>query len=331
MIRRFEMGFAAVLAAAALTIVPVSAWGQAAEGSGKYIAPRTADDRPDLQGYWTNGSITPLERPAELGDKAYYTDEEFAKELTRVRQVAAEETEPGTQADVHYDLSQFGLQRGADVVTNHRTSLIVDPANGRIPAMKPEAQKRNADRNAYRQQHLYDGPEFRGLAERCILWGAEGPPMLPVGYNSNLQIVQSENHVAILQEMIHDARLIPLDNRPHPDGSVQQWFGNSVGHWEGETLVVDTKNFTDQTAFRGSSANLHVVERFTRVGPDTIRYEFTVDDPDTWDRPWSAEVPMSRIEGPIYEYACHEGNYGLPNILSGMRATERTAAEAAKK
>jgi hypothetical protein len=317
------------LAAAGAIVGPGSALGQTGETGGQYVAPRTTYDQPDLQGFWTNASITPLERPEELGNKAFYTKEEYEKALAKLKEAP---TNVVNGSDVHYDLAQFGLDRGsASNVPNLRTSLIVDPPNGRIPAMKPEAQTRNAERNAYRRAHMWDAAEFRGLSERCIVWGSEGPPMLPVGYNADMQIVQSQNYVAILQEMIHDVRIIPLDNRPHLDAGVQQWLGDSVGHWEGETLVVDTKNFTDQTAFRGSSANLHVVERFTRVNPDTIRYQFTVEDPDTWDQPWSGEVPMSRIEGPIFEYACHEGNYGMPNILSGVRAEERAAEEAAKK
>ncbi len=175
--------------------------------------------------------------------------------------------------------------------------------------------------------HEFDGPENRGLAERCIIWGAEGPPMLPIGYNSNLQIMQGEGYVAIMQEMIHDVRIIPTDGRPHVASSVRELMGDSRGHWEGNTLVVDTTNFTDRTAFRGSSENLHVVERFTRTDADTVLYQFTVDDPSTWAAPWSAEVPLAKIDGPIFEYACHEGNYGMPNNLSGARAEEKKLAE----
>jgi hypothetical protein len=281
------------------------------------------DGHPDLQGYWTNTTVTPLERPKELGDKASFTPEEaeaFAK-----RQLAVPEpTGPGTYADVHYNMAQFGLEKSQNkVAANIRTSLITDPPDGRIPAMTPEASKRNAERAAKNKGHEFDGPENRGLAERCIMWGNEGPPMMPAGYNSNLQIVQGSGYVAIMQEMIHDVRVIPTDGSPHLPSDVRQWMGDSRGHWEGDTLVVDTTNFTDKTAFRGSSQNLHVVERFRRVDADTVLYQFTVDDPATWTHSWSAEIPMTKIQGPIYEYACHEGNYGMANNLSGARAEEK--------
>ena len=284
---------------------------------------RTADGQPDLQGYWSNASVTPLERPKDLANKAFFTPEEAAeyqkKELAR-----PEETGPGTYADVHYNMAQFGLEKKqSKVAANIRTSLIVDPPDGRIPPMLPEAQKRNADRAAKNKGHEFDGPENRTLGERCILWPNEGPPMMPVGYNSNLEIVQGPGYVAITQEMIHDTRIIPTDGRPHLPSSVRQWMGDSRGHWEGDTLVVDTTNFTDRTAFRGSSANLHVVEKFRRVDPDTILYQFTVSDPSTWEHSWSAEFPITKIQGPIFEYACHEGNYGMANNLSGARADDK--------
>jgi hypothetical protein len=292
---------------------------------------RSADGQPDLQGYWTNTTVTPLERPKELADKAFFTPEEAA-EYAKRELARPEETGPGTYNDVHYNLSQFGLEKKqSKVAANIRTSLIVDPPDGRIPPMTPEARKRAADRAARNKGHEFDGPENRGLAERCILWGNEGPPMMPVGYNSNLQIVQGPGYVAILQEMIHDARIIPIEGptdgptgaRPHLPPTVRQWMGDSRGHWEGDTLVVDTTNFTGQTAFRGSSANLHVVERFRRADADTILYQFTVDDPATWTNSWSAEIPMTKIQGPLFVYACHEGNYGMANNLSGARAEEK--------
>jgi len=291
---------------------------------------RTADGQPDLQGYWTNTTVTPLERPKDLGDKAFFTPEEadaYAK-----RQLATPEpTGPGTYADVHYNMAQFGLEKSqSKVVANVRTSLITDPPDGRVPPIIPEARKRNDDRAAKNKGHEFDGPENRGLAEQCIIWGNEGPPMIPVGYNSNLQIVQGPGYVAILQEMIHDVRVIPTDGSPHVSSNVRQWMGDSRGHWEGDALVVDTTNFTDKTAFRGSSENLHVVERFRRADADTILYQFTVDDPSTWTHSWSAEIPMTKIAGPIFEYACHEGNYGMANNLSGARAEEKKKAGEAK-
>jgi hypothetical protein len=289
---------------------------------------RTPDGQPDIQGYWTNSTVTPLERPKELGDKAYFTPEEAA-EYAKRQLAVPEPTGPGTYNDVHYNMSQFGLdKKQSKVASNVRTSLITDPPDGRVPAMTPEARQRNADRAAKNKGHEFDGPENRGLAERCIMWGNEGPPMMPVGYNSNLQIVQGPGYVAIMQEMIHDVRIIPTDNSPHLPSNVRQWMGDSRGHWEGDTLVVDTTNFTDKTAFRGSSENLHLVERFRRVDPNTVLYQFTVNDPSTWTQSWSAEIPMTKIDGPLFEYACSEGNYGMRNNLSGARAEEKKAQEA---
>ena len=286
--------------------------------TGKWTAPRTPDGVPDLQGVWTNFQGVPLQRPKELGAKEFYTQEEAARKGIQ--------TDRPARQDVHYDSAQFGVSSAQEqVVPNLRTSLIVGP-EGRIPPQTPEAQKRNAARAAWSKIHEFDGPETRPLAEQCILWAQEGPPTLPTGYNSNLQIVQGPGYVAILQEMIHDVRMIPTDGRPHLPESVRQWRGDSRGHWEGDTLVVDTTNFTDRTDFQGSSEHLHVVERFTRTGPDRIVYQFTVDDPHTWAKPWSAEIPWARTPGPIYEYACHEANYGIANNLSGARAEERKAA-----
>jgi hypothetical protein len=291
---------------------------------------RTPDGQPDLGGYWSNASVTPLERPKELAGRAFYTPEEAAS-FTKSQIAIPEDTGPGTYADVHYNMAQYGLDKSSlRIARNLRTSLITDPPDGQIPPMTPEGVKRNAERAALRKGHEFDGPENRGLAERCILWGNEGPPMMPVGYNSNLQIVQGRGYVAILQEMIHDVRMIPTDNSPHVPPNIRQWFGDSRGHWEGDTLVVDTTNFRPETAFHGSSENLHVVERFRRVDPDTILYQFTVDDSATWARPWSAEIPMTRIKGPVFEYACHEGNYGIVNSLNGARAEENKPQQVAK-
>lgn len=289
--------------------------------------PRTADGHPDLQGYWTNTTVTPLERPKDLGMKASFTPEEAAA-YAKKQLATPEPTGPGTYADVHYNMAQFGLEKNQNkVAANIRTSLIVDPPDGRMPAMTPEARQRNAERAAKNKGHEFDSAENRSLGEQCILWPNEGPPMMPVGYNSNLEILQGPGYVAVLQEMIHDVRIIPTDGRPHLPSSIRQWMGDSRGHWEGDTLVVDTTNFTDRTAFRGASENLHVVERFSRVNATTVLYSFTVDDPSTWTHSWSADIPMTKIDGPIYEYACHEGNYGMANNLSGARAEEKKAAE----
>jgi len=325
-------------AAALFALAPASAIAQTIPAAAKVATatpgkaqtpPRTADGQPDLQGVYSTASVTPLERPKDLGAKEFFTKEEaeaYEKKVLAQHEVAT----PGTYGDVHYSMAQFGLEKGqAQVASTIRTSLIVGP-EGRIPPMLPEAQQRNAARAAANKGHEFDGPENRTLGEQCIMWPNEGPPIQPAGYNSNLQIVQSPGYVAIMQEMIHDVRVIPTDGSPHLPANIRQWFGDSRGHWEGETLVVDTTNFNNRTAFRGSSENLHVVERFTRQADDRILYQFTVEDPSTWAKSWSGEMPMTKIDGPLFEYACHEGNYGMRNNLSGARADEKAAKAAGK-
>ena len=309
-------------------LMPVSALNEASAQD--WEVPHTADGHPDLQGFWTNASFTPLERPANLGDKAFYTEEELEEVIQRGVARGFEQTEPGTVADVHYDFSEFGLTRGQDgFVRNLRTSLIVDPPDGRIPAMTADGEARQAARaQARRENPQTDRVQNMGLATRCIIWGAD-PPMLPVGYNSNLHIVQSADHVMILVEMMQDARIIPLDGQSALPDHIRQYKGSSTGRWEGDTLVVETTNLTDKTAFRGASEDMRVTERFTRIADDTIIYEFTVEDPRTWVRPWSGEVPMTRTNGPIFESACHEHNYGVRNTLAGARAEEARAAREA--
>jgi hypothetical protein len=227
----------------------------------------------------------------------------------------------------HYDLAQFGLDPSqARYPPNLRTSLIVGP-EGKIPDETPEAQQRDAADAAQQKGHEFDGPENRPLGERCILFPTVGPPMLPFAYNNNLQIFQSAGYVAILQEIVHDVRVIPLakkgDARPHLPASIRQWRGDSRGHWEGNTLVVDTTNFRSQGAFFASATeSLHVIERFTRTAEDTLLYEFTVEDPATWVKPWTAQLPMMNDPNRIFEFACHEGNFGMANTLSGARAQE---------
>src|SRR5579872_855491 len=285
---------------------------------------RTADGHPDLQGIWTSASVVPLERPASLKGKEFYTEQEAAENAKRVLGMSSWER-LGSQAPEHYNMSQYGLDLSqAKVASTLRTSLIVGP-EGRVPPLTPEAQKRIAERAARNRGHQFDGPENRPLQERCLIYSSEGPPMLPSAYNSNLQIVQDADHVVVLQEMIHSARIIPTDGSPHLAQSVRQWYGDSRGHWEGDTLVVDTTNFTDKTAFRGSTANLHLIERFRRIDKDTIVYEFTAENPATWTRPWTAQIQLVRIEGPLFEFACHEGNQGVANTLSGARAAENVS------
>ena len=287
-------------------------------------APRTADGQPDLQGLWTNATSIPMERPTELGAKEFYTPQEFAR-----ISAAGYHGDRNPLPEAHYDMSQFGIDPLQNkFAPNLRTSLIVGP-EGRIPAMLPAAVQRNAARVAMLKGHEWDRAENRNLAERCIMWAQEGPPMLGATYNNNLEIVQSAGQVAIFTELIHDARIIPLDGRPHPPKNVHLLRGDSRGHWEGETLVVDVTNFTSQTAFRGASEDLHLIERFTRTSPQTVLYEFTVDDASTWTHPWTAQIVMGPADGEIYEYACHEGNRALANSLSAARA-EDAAKTAAK-
>ena len=288
-------------------------------GTAVWRPPRTPDGQPDLQGYWTNATTTPLERPREFAGKQVLTEQEASEFQERALRPAGEGP-PGLQAGSSIDA--FWFERG-NVVAGRRSSLIVDPPDGKVPPLTPAGRERIAAQSSERRLHPADGPEDRSLAERCLLWATAGPPMLPTGYNSNYEIVQAPGSVAILVEMIHDARVIPLDGRPHLEGGIHQWLGDSRGHWEGNTLVVDTTNFTGKTAFRGASESLHLIERFTRTDAETIRYEFTVDDPATFTRPWSAEIPMRRTQGPIYEYACNEGNYALTDILAGARAEEK--------
>jgi hypothetical protein len=309
--------------------VPLAA--QTAPAGKPYVPPRTPDGQPDLQGYWTNNTPTPLERPKALGAKEFYTEQEVTDLIKREKnRVALNEeegrpTEPGTDADVHYDFSQFGLDPGQTQQSwNRRTSLIVGP-EGTIPSILPEARKRNAEAAAKNRGHEFDGPENRPLSARCIVLGQESVPMLSGGYNNNLQIVQTKGYVAIMHEMNHAARIIPTDGSPHPSTLIRLWRGDPRGHWEGDTLVVDDTNFTARNPLRGSGDKLHVVERFTRLAADAIEYRFTVEDPETWDKPWTAETVWNRVEGPIYEFACNEGNYGLRNTLDGARVAEKEA------
>jgi hypothetical protein len=309
----------------------------AANTTKAYTPAKTPDGHADMQGYWTNNTVTPLERPKGLGAKEFYTEAELkelmAKEKNRValNEEDGRPTEPGTDADVHYDFSQFQLDRGqTKEVWNRRTSQIVGE-KGTVPTILPEARKRNADLNAKNRGHEFDGPENRPLSARCLVLGSESVPMLPGGYNNNLQIVEGKNEVVIMHEMNHSVRVIPTDGQPHPAKNIKQWKGDSRGHWEGNTLVVDSTNFTERNPFRGSGDKLHVVEYFTPLDKDTIQYRFTVEDPETWDQPWTAETSWSRVDGPIYEFACHEGNYGLRNTLHGARVAEEDAAKAGKK
>lgn len=293
-----------------------------------FAAAAIAAGQPDLRGIWSNATITPLERPSDLAGKATFSAEEAAayeKQVAERNNV--DRRSRNAEADVTLGYNDFWWDRGTKVISSRRTSLIVDPPDGRIPALTPAARKRADAARAWTTEHATDGPEGRSLSERCILWSTAGPPMLPGPYNNNFQIFETRNQVVILNEMIHDARVIPLDGRPHLASNIRLWMGDSRGHWEGQTLVVDSTNFSGKFSFRGSDENLHLTERFTRVSPDTLLYEFTVDDPTAFTRPWTAQIPMTKTKGPIFEYACHEGNYAMTDILAGARAAESAASK----
>jgi hypothetical protein len=321
-LRAFVVALAIGIVVAASTAAPRLVAGQTVRPR---TPPSTTDGRSDLQGIWTNATLTPLERPAELAGKEFFSESEAA-EYTK-RMVERNDADRRDKADVENDLAigynAAWWDRGTCIVGSRRTSLIVDPRDGRVPPLTPQAARRAAERAQARLLHIADGPEDRSLDDRCVIRRTAVPPMLPAGYNNNYQIVQSPDSVAIIVEMIHDVRIIPLDPRPHLSPRIRQLKGDSRGRWEGRTLVVETTNYTDRTNFRGSGDQLHVVERFTRVDEDTLLYQFTVDDPETFTRPWSGELPMKKIEGPIFEYACHEGNFSMENILSIARTEER--------
>jgi hypothetical protein len=292
---------------------------------------RTPWGEPDLQGTWTNQTLTPLERPAEFAAKPVLTEEEARAYEAKLRQQNnADIRTPGTRRDVTVAYNDVWWDRGERIVADRRTSLIVDPADGKIPPMTPEGQKRAAAARAAAAAFGDNpaAPEDLDVYSRCIIRSAL--PRLSTGYNNNYEIVQTPGYVAILQEQIHDTRIIPVDGRPHLTGAVRQWLGDSRGRWDGDTLVVETTNFTDEargSTFRDATKNMVLVERFRRVDAETIDYQFTVTDPDTWTRPWTVKMPWNKVDGLLYEYACHEGNYGLANTLRSARAAEKAARE----
>jgi hypothetical protein len=308
---------------------------KAAAPTSPWKAPRTADGQPDLQGVWDFRTITPLERPGALGDKQVLSDEEAAgfeaEENRRQNRDLIDPNKGGAQypAGGVVPYNEFWYDRGATINGSKRTSLIVDPANGRLPPRTPAGERRAAARAAEGREAQAGRPkadsyEDRPLGERCIVGFNAGPPMTPGAYNNNVQIFQTAGHVAILNEMVHDARIIPLDGRPRL--AIPLKHGESRGRWEGNTLVVETSSFAHQTSLNGSTANMRLVERFSRADADTLLYEFTVNDPTEWTKPWTAQISMRRSPDRMYEYACHEGNYGLAGILSGARADEKAAA-----
>lgn len=285
--------------------------------------PRTEYGVPDLQGTYTYRTLTPLNRPRELADKATLTPEEAIEwqEFENRRQnrdliidsVGGANYPPGV---ISYN--EFWYERGVETIADRRTSLIYDPPDGRMPATNAAGIERRAKIAEDRRLSL--GPEARTLADRCLMSGGAGPPMVSGAYNNNMQLIQTRDHIVIVNEMIHRARIIRLDSEHHT--RQLKWDGDSVAHWDGDTLVIHTQNFYYDQNGRGSSASMKVEERITRIDADTLDYDFTIEDPLTWDVSWSARLPMRRIDDPLYEYACHEGNHGLPGILAGWRRYE---------
>ncbi len=286
-------------------------------------APLTPDGVPDLQGTWTNVTITPLQRPANLATKPFFTEAEAqAYEKETVARNNADVRVAADQ-DVGKAYNDFWWDRGNQVVPTLRTSLIVDPEDGHVPALSDYGKQLQADRAGQRRlRGAADGPESRSLAERCIVWPTGGPPLMPSFYNNNVQIVQGPGYVGIYSEMIHDVRVVPTDGRAHLPSTVRQWMGDPVGHWEGDTLIVESTNFTSDSPFNGSSKDMKLIEKFKRINQDVLMYEFTVTDP-AFVRPWTAQIPMSPSEGALYEYACNEGNYAMEGILAGARREEK--------
>jgi hypothetical protein len=293
--------------------------------------PRAKDGHPDLGGIWTNVTVTPLERPAELAGKPTLTDQE-AKAFEQKQAKELQDSDGASDSPIIRAAGSSGtggynvlfIDRGSELARIDgvkRSSLVVDPPDGRVPAITPEARKRITA--SMMSNIKFDSVKDRPASERCLLGfgSTSGPPMLPVLYNNNYQIVQTPDSIMILVEMVHDVRLVRMNAKHAPSG-VRQWLGDSIGHWEGDTLVVETTNFTDQTAFRGSSPDLKVTERFTLTDPKTILYKATMDDSSTFTKPWTVEFPFNAATGPIYEYACHEGNYAMTDILGGARKAE---------
>jgi hypothetical protein len=282
------------------------------------LASAQTDAQPNLQGIWYSGTGTPLERPAELASKAFFASD--AEAIAWLRNKTAK-SRTSTEADPVGSYNDLFWEPGTTVKTR-RTSMIVEPPDGKLPPLTPQAReewirKQNA------MAGVPNGPEDRSLRERCLIFPTGAPPMIPYQYNSNYQIIQSKNEVVIEIELNHEVRIIHLDRREHLPASIHLWTGDSIGRWEGNTLVVDTTNLTGKNDGLGTDENLHVIERFSRMDGGTLLYQWTVDDPTAFTRPWKGEYTMTATASPIYEYACHEGNYALADILQGARATEK--------
>jgi len=313
---------ACAIAGVTILVAPLAAQAQYGSTDQK----RTAWGVPDISGVYAEYTTAPLQRPEEYGEREFLSDAEFTElERRRLRPLELNPestTTPGTAADVHYNLDQFALGANEGFSSpNRRTSIVTMPSNGQIPELLPQAAERREAMASQRRGREYDGPEFRSLTERCIVWSSTLPPILPGGYNSNLQIFQSPGYVMIQGEM-GDPRVVPTDGRKLPENLLPQWNGTSVGRWEGDTLVIETTGFRPETAWRGASDQLHVTEKITRIDDDTLEYAFTVADPETWAEPWGGVYPLTAMDSVLFEYACTEGNYGMANILSGARATE---------
>jgi len=307
---------AGVLALTAISTVAAQT-ATPAKPAAKAHIPRVADGHPDIQGVWDFAQLTPFERPGEFADKDAISDDEAAEFANRrIETTNKDRRDGGAAADVERAYNDFWWDVGTRIAK--QPALVVDPPDVRVPAMTEEAQKRIAARRG-----KYDNVEERPLPERCILGFNSGPPMVPSAYNNNVQIVQTPANVVIVNEMIHSARIVDMSGRPHPGPAMRFLTGDSVGRWEGDTLVVDTTNFSTEGGFRGATINMHLVERFTRVDRNTLRYDFTVDDPQTWTKKWTASVPMTLSSELMFEYACHEANYGLEGVLKGARYQDR--------
>ena len=302
----------------------------------EFVVPRTIDGAPDLQGMWTNNTITPLQRDEHWGEKLILTPEEALNLERQVSEFSAQQDEPSnpdrtapkkSKIDLEDSYNDFWFDDGtlvAEYNGEFRSSLIIDPTNGRLPQYNSQAEFRIEAASKRRESiGVYAGPEARPLAERCLLSfsSSGGPPMLPILYNNHYQIVQSPGYVVIHVEMVHDTRIIRINDTPLPS-NIRPWLGDSLAHWENNTLVVETSNFHPLQHFRNSSESFKIEERFTRVAKNRINYEFTVSDPETWSNSWSAEIPLNTTQEKLYEYACHEGNYSLPGVLAGARRAE---------
>lgn len=295
-------------------------------GIQEWRPPMTAWGVPDLRGVWDFRTITPLERPVRFGETGALTEEQASEfreqELSRRNKDRRASDGISAEQDVRNAYNQFWWDYGSELTEDRRTSLIVEPPDGRIPALTPAARKRYGTIRDARARAPH-GPEDRGVAERCILGFNAGPPYTPSAYNNNVHIFQTPGYAVLLIEMVNDARIVPLDGRPHLPDNMRQWRGDARGRWEGNTLVVESRNFTAKTSYRGSGKNMVLTERFTRVGPERLVYEYTINDPESFAKPWKAQIPMKRTDQPMFEYACHEGNYSMFTMLEGARSAER--------